>query len=90
MTEARVVQFRRSRHRQRPRHFIINVHAKNREEASKLVGKEVMWKSSAGTIIKGKISSAHGNSGLVRVIFERGLPGQAVVNADKVQVGEKL
>lgn len=28
--------------------------------------------------IKGKISSAHGNKGMVRAIFERGLPGQAL------------
>ena len=27
---------------------------------------------------KGKISSAHGNKGLVRVIFEKGLLGQAI------------
>ena len=44
----------------------------------KFVGKEVEWKSPAGKVIKGKISSAHGSKGVVRAIFERGLPGQAV------------
>ena len=29
-------------------------------------------------IIKGKVSDAHGNKGLVRAIFEKGLPGQAI------------
>jgi ribosomal protein L35AE/L33A len=29
-------------------------------------------------MISGKISDAHGNKGLVRAIFETGLPGQAV------------
>jgi len=29
-------------------------------------------------VIKGKISGSHGNKGLVRAIFERGLPGQAL------------
>jgi large subunit ribosomal protein L35Ae len=52
--------------------------SKNREDAKKFVGKEVEWKSPAGKIIKGKISSAHGNKGVVRAIFEKGLPGQAV------------
>ncbi|MDP1695526.1 MAG: 50S ribosomal protein L35ae, partial [archaeon] len=38
----------------------------------------VEWKSTAGKIIKGKISDAHGTKGLVRAIFESGLPGQAI------------
>lgn len=52
----------------------------NREEAKKLVGKIVEWKSPSGKIIHGKISDAHGNKGLVRAIFEKGLPGQALTN----------
>ena len=42
-----------------------------------MVGKEVVWKSPSGKEIKGKVSDAHGNKGLVRAIFEKGLPGQA-------------
>jgi hypothetical protein len=34
--------------------------------------------SPAGKEIRGKISDAHGNKGLVRAIFEKGLPGQAI------------
>ena len=52
---------------------------------SKLVGKEVQWKSPAGKIIKGKISDAHGNKGLVRAIFESGLPGQAITTEIEVK-----
>jgi len=51
---------------------------KNREEAGKLIGKTVEWKSESGKILAGKVSGAHGNKGLVRAIFERGLPGQAI------------
>jgi len=41
-------------------------------------GKKVTWVSPAGKEIHGKIASAHGTKGLVRAIFERGLPGQAI------------
>ena len=83
--KASVVQFRRGRKTYKPRHFILDVEAKNREEAEKFVGKEVEWKSPAGKIIKGKISSPHGNKGLVRAIFEKGLPGQAVTTDVEVR-----
>ena len=78
--KGKVVQFRRGRKTYKPRHFIIDVGVKNREEAGKFIDKEVTWKSTGKEkkLIKGKISSAHGNSGLVRAIFEKGLPGQAV------------
>ena len=73
-----VVQFRRGRHRIHERHYLLDLGCSTREEAGKLVGKHVIWKSVAGKIINGKVSSAHGNKGLVRAIFERGLPGQAI------------
>jgi len=82
--KGKVVQFRRGRHTIHERHFLLDVGAKNREEAGKSVGKIVEWKSPAGKIIKGKISGAHGNKGLVRAIFEKGLPGQAI--NDEVEV----
>jgi len=75
--KAKVIQFRRGRKRIHERHYILEVEAKSREEAVKFVGKEVIWTSPAGKKIKGKINSAHGNKGLVRAIFEKGLPGQA-------------
>jgi large subunit ribosomal protein L35Ae len=72
-----VQQFRRGRRRIHEKHFILDVHAKSITEASKFVGKTVVWSSPAGKKIHGKISSPHGNKGLVRAIFEKGLPGQA-------------
>lgn len=80
-----VVQFRRSRKRIKERHFLLDLGFKNREEAKKAEGKEVVWKSPAGKEIKGKISSAHGNKGIVRAIFEKGLPGQAVTTEVEVK-----
>ena len=75
--KAKVIQFRRGLRRIHERHYILDVSATKREEAEKFVGKEVIWTSPAGKKITGKISSAHGNKGMVRAIFERGLPGQA-------------
>ncbi|MEK6812369.1 MAG: 50S ribosomal protein L35ae [Nanoarchaeota archaeon] len=76
--KGKVVQFRRGRKTMTEKHFLLDFGAKNREDATKLVGKSVEWKSPAGKIIRGKIAGPHGNKGLVRAIFEIGLPGQAV------------
>jgi len=77
MVKGKIIQFRRGLKRIHERHYIIDVSTKSIEEASKFVGKEVTWTSPANKQIKGKISSPHGNKGLVRAIFEKGLPGQA-------------
>ena len=84
-----VVQFRRGRKTIHERHFLLDIGMKDREEAKKMAGKEVEWKSSGGKVIKGKISDAHGNKGLVRAIFEKGLPGQAITTEIEVKAGEK-
>jgi len=84
--KAKVIQFRRGLKRIHERHFILNMGVKTRGEAEKFVGKEVVWTSPGGKAIKGKVSSAHGNKGLVRAIFEKGLPGQA--KNTEVEVGE--
>jgi large subunit ribosomal protein L35Ae len=78
MVKGKVVQFRRGLKHVHERHFILNFDCKDKDEARKLAEKIVEWKSPAGKIIKGKISSSHGNKGLVRAIFARGLPGQAI------------
>ena len=78
MTKEKVISFRRSLKHIHKRHFILDAGKKNKEDAAGLIGTEVEWTSPAGKIIKGKISGSHGNKGLVRAIFERGLPGQAM------------
>lgn len=85
MTNGRVIQFRRGVNTIRERHFIIEPEgAKNKKEAEQFIGKIVTWTSPAGKIIKGKITASHGNKGLVRGVFERGLPGQALIT--KVEI----
>lgn len=84
--KGKVIQFRRGRHTIHERHFLIEINGvSNQGEAQKFAGKEVFWKSRSGKVIKGKISVPHGNKGLVRVIFEKGLPGQAL--ATEVDIG---
>ena len=86
MIKGKVIQFRRGRHTVHEKHFLIEIDGtQNRKEAEKFVGKEVEWKSPAGKIIQGKISSAHGNKGVVRAIFEKGLPGQAITTEVEIK-----
>lgn len=88
MSKGKVIQFRRGRKTIHKRHFLIEIpDVKSRKDAEKFVGNIVEWQSPSGKIIKGKISSPHGNKGLVRAIFEKGLPGQAITN--EVEVKEK-
>jgi len=81
MVNAIVIQFRRGKRTVTPKHFLIEIEGSDsREKATKYVGKEVVWTSPAKLQIKGKIASAHGNKGVVRAIFEKGLPGQSIGN----------
>lgn len=83
-----VVQFRRGRHRIHEKHYLLDLGATSRDEAKKFAGKQVSWTSPSGKVITGKISDAHGNKGLVRAIFERGLPGQSI--ATEITLGENV
>lgn len=83
--EGLVLSFRRGRKTQSNTHFLIQPSGcDSKEKALKFVGKKVSWKSSSGKVIIGKVASPHGRKGVVRVIFERGLPGQAISN--KVEI----
>ena len=85
MVTGKVVQFRRGRHTITEKHMLIEVEGvDSREKAEKLVEKSVSWKSPAGKEINGKVAGDHGNKGIIRVIFEKGLPGQSV--ATKVNI----
>ena len=77
--EAIIVNFRGSRRIKSHNQMIIEVNGvDSKEKASKIVGKKATWKSTAGNPIHGKISAVHGNSGALRVIFEKGMPGQSI------------
>ncbi|MEM4263305.1 MAG: 50S ribosomal protein L35ae [Candidatus Woesearchaeota archaeon] len=76
-----IVNFRGSKRRKTGNQMIIEVEGvDSKEKAKKLVGKTVSWTAPGKkkTTIKGKISAIHGNKGVVRALFERGLPGQSL------------
>jgi len=59
--------------------MVIRVKSVNtKEEAQKMIGKKVTWKSTTGKEIKGEVTNTHGNKGVLRVQFEKGLPGQSI------------
>ena len=78
----RILTFRRSKHNQTTNQMIVQVKdVTDREKARALVGKSVVWKNPIGKNkleIKGKVQSPHGNKGAIRVLFEKGMPGQSI------------
>jgi len=80
-----ISNFRVSRHTMKGNHLIVKPDGvATKEGAVKLVGKHVVWKSPAGKEIKGYVAKEHGRNGFVRVVFERGLPGQSI--GDKIEI----
>ena len=51
-----------------------------KEKAASLIGKSAIWTTDGKTKkeIKGKITNVHGRNGAVRILFEKGMPGQSV------------
>jgi large subunit ribosomal protein L35Ae len=78
--EGIIINYRRGRKTQKTNQMIVMIPDVDKDKALKLIGKEVIYVT-AGKLkkqIKGKISSTHGNKGAVRVLFEKGMPGQAI------------
>lgn len=74
-----IVNFRRGRHRQTGNQMIVVVEGVNdKKKAATYVGKPVTFKTETGNEITGKVASAHGNSGALRILFEKGMPGQSL------------
>jgi large subunit ribosomal protein L35Ae len=77
--EGVIMNFRQGRHNQKTNQMIIQLpNVDTKDKAAKLVGKKVTFITPGGKKIVGEVSSAHGNSGAVRVMFEKGLPGQSL------------
>jgi len=83
--EATICNFRRGRHIPSGNQMILRLEGvENREQAHKLLGKTVVWKTVTGKEISGKITKLHGNTGAVRALFETGMPGQSLGTKIKI------
>ena len=77
--EGVIKNYKMGRHTQTTNQMIVVVSGiDNKEKAAKLVGKKVMYTNEIGNKIAGEVRSAHGNNGALRVLFEKGMPGQAI------------
>ena len=88
MVEGIIVNYRRGRRTQTTNQMIVLIPQHNKEKSQKLLGKEVVYfcEGKNKKQIKGKIASLHGNKGAIRVLFEKGVPGQAI--GTKIEVRE--
>ena len=79
--EGIIASFKRGRHHQQTNQAIVNIASvTSKEAAEKLIGKNTKFVSTGKEPkqIRGRVAAAHGNSGAIRVVFVRGLPGQAL------------
>ena len=79
--EGKIVHFRRGVNTQQNYQMLVRVEGvDSRDNARKLIHKKVVWTSPGKQQkkINGEITNVHGNKGVLRVQFERGLPGQSI------------
>ncbi|MBR9679429.1 MAG: 50S ribosomal protein L35ae [Candidatus Altiarchaeota archaeon] len=77
--EGIIINYRQGRETQNNKQMVIRVASINsKQDAEKLIGKLVIWKTSSGKILDGVVLATHGNKGAVRAKFDKGLPGQSV------------
>ena len=77
--EGVIVHFRGSRRVKRSNQMVLQVQGvDNKEKASKMIGKKVVWKTSGGKDMVGEITNIHGNNGALRIRFDTGMPGQSI------------
>ncbi len=83
--EGRITSFRRGVHHTYPNQMIVIVNGVDTMEAAeKLVGKKVVYNTGKRDI-NGEVRSSHGNHGALRVLFESGMPGQALGEKVKIE-----
>ena len=83
-----VSHFRGSFRRKKGNQLIVVVPGvDSRDKAQSYIGKTAVWTAPGKqkTQIKGKVSAVHGNKGALRVVFERGMPGQSLGQEVKIE-----
>ncbi len=80
-SKAVILNFRRGKRTMTPNQLLLAVDGVfSSAKASLYIGKRVVWKSPGRERkeIYGKITQTHGNNGVLRARFSRGLPGTAL------------
>ena len=77
--KATLISYRRGRHTQTMNQLLLEVEGcETKAMASRFIGRRVVWRSPAGKEIFGKVTQPHGNRGVLRARFSKGLPGDAI------------
>ena len=78
--EGIIINYRRGRKSQTTNQMVVQVPGYDKEKAKSLVGKKVVYvcEGKNKKEITGKVSAIHGSKGAVRVLFDNGMPGQAI------------
>ncbi len=79
--QAIIVNFRGGKHTQVNNQMVLLPEGcTTKEKAASFIGKTATWSSKGKNKkqITGKITSVHGRNGAVRVLFEKGMPGQSL------------
>ena len=73
-----IVNYRIGIGTQNPKECLIQfAHVKSASLADQLIRRKVVWKQGDSKFI-GKIAGSHGKKGVVKVKFQKGVPGQAL------------
>ncbi len=82
-----IMNYRMGVNTQKNNHLLIQIDDekyRTKESVAPLFGHKVVFTTIGKKVISGKVASAHGNKGIIRIIFEKGLPGNAI--GQKVEI----
>jgi len=73
-----IVNYRIGIKTQKPKECLIQfAHVNSASLAGQLINRKVVWKQGDSKLM-GKIAGSHGKKGVVKVKFQKGVPGQAL------------
>lgn len=75
----RILGYRRGPNEQYPNQVLVKIdNVDNYKDASKFIAAKVVLRDRYGNVYIGKVVGVHGRKGVVRVVFRRNIPGQAI------------
>ena len=78
MEKALFVNYAGGRHKRNKQILVKIDQVDDKNKAAKYIERKVTWKSPSGNTLTGKIISVRGGNGLLKAVFRKGLPGQAI------------